>query len=268
MRVPDTFGTNLLSGKDKGSSPWFFNNYKKSGSYADYGFSQAFPFSLKGAKANNNSQTEKLYPGKFVKKYAAPAATVGWEFNFDGSLFNIGNFGNTGVRGRLGGNDWFDRYDLSNPNYRFVNGLWTASMGDLQSGYAIALEMSSYNTTNGAVSTAIGYYPQAAMGVRCAKDLPRYIISSNAMPENGDVTLGINVSQVKSDILLFPNPTSSEVFVNKKVRSFKLFDLSGKMLQNQERKQAINMAPLPDGEYIIILTTDEGETVSKKIIKK
>jgi hypothetical protein len=267
-RVPDTFGTNLLSGKDKGSSPWFFNNYKKSGSYADYGFSQAFPFSLKGAKANNNSQTEKLYPGKFVKKYAAPAATIGWEFNFDGSLFNIGNFGNTGVRGRLGGNDWFDRYDLSNPNYRFVNGLWTASMGDLQSGYAIALEMSSYNTTNGAVSTAIGYYPQAAMGVRCAKDLPRYIISSNAMPENGDVTLGINVSLVKSDILLFPNPTSSEVFVNKKVRSFKLFDLSGKMLQNQERKQAINMAPLPDGEYIIILTTDEGETVSKKIIKK
>lgn len=37
---------------------------------------------------------------------------------------------------------------------------------------------------------------------------------------------------------------------------------------HNELKQVINLSPFPNGEYIIVLTTDQGEIVSKKIIKK
>jgi len=265
-RVPDVMLTSMVSGFDKGTSPWFYNNYKINGSKAEYGFSQAYPFSLKASKTNNNSSTEKLYPGKFVKKFTAPATIVGWEFNFDGSLFNIGNFPNTGIRGRLGGNDWVDRFDTVTPNYKWASAVWTASLGDFYTGYGIAMQMDGYST-NGELLTGMGHYPQAGIGVRCAKDTPRYIIG-DILPNQHIAIPMKRMINTLSEILLFPNPTSNEVFVNKKVSSFKLYDMSGKMLQQQEQRQTIDMSKLPDGEYIIVLTTQQGEIVSKKIIKK
>ena len=266
-RVPDTSFASMVNGVDKGTSPWFLNNYKKGGALTNYGFSQAFPFNLKGAKANNNSETERLYPGKLVKKFTAPATVVGWEFDFSGSVFNIGNFPNTGIRGVLGGNDWVDRYDLSTLNYKKVTGVWTASLGDFFTGYAIAMQIDEYST-NGELLTGVGHYPQAAMGVRCAKDLPRYIIDDVAPRKEQKVILPVNEIKAKSEILLFPNPTSNEVFVNKKVKSFTLYDITGKMLKQQDSGQSINLSHLPNGEYIVVLQMDEGAVVSKKIIKK
>lgn len=264
-RVPDLSFSTLLGGFEKGTSPWFFNNYKKNGTYIDYGFYQANPYNLKGTKTNNNSDTERLYPGKIVKKFTAPATVVGWEFDFSGSLFNIGNFPNTGIRGVLGGNDWVDRYDTATQNYKKITGVWTASLGDFNTGYAIAMQIDEYST-NGELMTGIGHYPQAGMGVRCAKDLPRYIINDNTPTQK---IAGIpSVSESKStEILLFPNPTSGEIFVNNKVKAYALYDLSGKLLQQDDYKKSINMSPLPNGEYIVILQTDDGKMVSKKIIK-
>lgn len=265
-RVPDTSFTSMINGYDKGTSPWFYNNYKKNGGITSYGFSQAFPFNLKGSKANNNSETEKLYPGKLAKKYTAPATVVGWEFDFEGSLYNIGNFPNTGIRGILGGNDWVDRYDTSTLNYKKITGVWTASLGDFYTGYAIAMQIDEYST-NGELLTGVGHYPQAGMGVRCAKDISRYLGIENMSPHQ-KVALNTSVDAGNAEILLFPNPTSNEIFVNKKVTSFKLYDLSGKLLKQDEYKKSIDMSLLPNGEYIIILDTDEGKVVSKKIIKK
>ena len=269
-RIPDTFRVSMVNGADKGTSPWFYNNYKKTGTFAGYGFSQAFPFNLKGSKTNNNSETERLYPGKMVKKFTAPATVVGWEFKFDGSFFNIGNFPNTGIRGILGGNDWVDRYDLTTQNYKKITGVWTASLGDKYTGYAIAMQIDEYSA-NGELLTGVGHYPQAGMGVRCAKDLPRYIINDFTPKQGQQVKVPVNsknINNLKLEILLFPNPTSGEIFVNTKVKSFRLYDLSGKLLIHNELKQVIDLSPFPNGEYIIVLTTDQGEIVSKKIIKK
>lgn len=265
-RVPDLSFSTLLSGYEKGTSPWFFNNYKKNGTYTDYGFYQANAYNLKGSKTNNNSNTERLYPGKMVKKFTAPATVVGWEFDFSGSLFNIGNFSNTGIRGILGGNDWVDRYDLNTPNYKKITGVWTASLGDFNSGYAVAMQIDEYST-NGELMTGIGHYPQAGMGVRCAKDLSRYIINDNT-PTQKIASIPTVSENRSTEILLFPNPTSDEIFVNNDVKSYMLYDISGKLLKRSDYNNSINMSLYPNGEYIVILTISEGKTISKKIIKK
>lgn len=262
-RVPDISVTSMVNGADKGSSPWFYNNYKKNGSLTGYGFSQAFPFNLKGSKSNNNSESEKLYPGKMVKKFTAPATVVGWEFDFNESLFNIGNFPNTGIRGILGGNDWVDRYDLTTPNYKKITGVWTASLGDFFTGYAMAMQIDEYST-NGEIMTGVGLYPQAGLGVRCAKDLPRYtIVDSTSLPKQ---KIGIQ-EKPNSDIFLFPNPTSGEIFISKKIKSYILYDMTGKMVIQSDQNMTINLSLLPNGEYIIVFQTIDNKTVSKKIIK-
>lgn len=173
-RVPDASYASLSNEwKMKGTSPWY---YSKS-VYVDDGVTKyGNPQRETSFITTNNSTSLKEYPGINHKASFPTANHHGWVFN--NSLYNIGNIPSTGIRGMLGGNNFQNPYGYyPTENYKALTGLWTASPGDHLSGYAIALEIQGFNVSNaslGRMYTGAGHYPQAAMGVRCAKDEPRY----------------------------------------------------------------------------------------------
>ena len=124
-RVPDVSFTNLYTGS-KGNSPWY-NGYQND-AYGKLGVIQ-----------DQWHNINTYYGGTFVNN-------AGWKF--ESSTFNIGNFPKDGIRGELGGK-----------NLSFARtGVWTASLADLHTGFALAMQ---FDDTK--MQTGTGVYPQAGM---------------------------------------------------------------------------------------------------------
>ena len=145
--MPDVSFTNLYTGS-KGTSPWYngyhVDSYGKPGVIQDQWY-------------NVNT----FYGGTLVGE-------DGWKF--ESTTFNIGNFPNDGIRGELGGRNV----------YTERAGVWTASLADLNTGFALALQFEGNR-----MQTGTGVYPQAGMSVRCAKDEKRILgtpVAKNPKP--------------------------------------------------------------------------------------
>ncbi|MBS1548549.1 MAG: T9SS type A sorting domain-containing protein [Bacteroidetes bacterium] len=235
-RVPDTSFTNLYSGS-KGNSPWY-NGYVNDAT-GKQGIIQDQWYDVAGSYLGSN------------------VGGRGW--SFQNSLYKIGNFANDGIRGELGGKSIsMDR-----------SGVWTSSMADMRTGYALAMQ---FQNNNNKMQTATGVYPQAAMGVRCAKDENRLlgVPVANIPVSNPGGTLGTNETVSDRDgVQVYPNPFHSEINVNnKQFRTFEMFDASGKMVLSGDLKDGkIYAAHLQNGIYILKLMTNNGTIEVKKVIK-
>ena len=231
-RVPDVFGTILYSGS-KGSSP-FYNGY-------------------------NNDWTGK--PGVIqdqwadvVQYYNGSSAIEGWVFN--DQKYPLGKFSADGIRGELGENQYSTER----------SGVWTASLSDLQTGFGLAMLFEGQKMQSGT-----GVYPQAAMSVRCAKDEPRYLgIPVTENNEAGGATLDVVVGAEKKQIYLYPNPFLDELYVNdKNAESYQMFDMSGKLVEEDVVKdKIIQTKNLVKGGYIIKLMMKDGTVVTQKMLRK
>ncbi len=82
-----------------------------------------------------------------------------------------------------------------------------------------------------------------------------------------DTGIGEGVS--KDDLLFFPNPVvaGQTVEFSAEVAEFKLFDLSGKLLLQQDSK-SLSTTNLSSGMYLIELMDKDGNTTSKKLLVK
>ena len=171
-RVPDVSFTNLYTGS-KGNSPWY-NGYQNDA------------YGKAGVIQDQWHQINTFYGGTLE-------GDSGWKF--DSPTFKIGHFPNDGIRGELGGrNVEMDRA-----------GVWTASLADLNTGFALALQFEGNR-----MQTGTGVYPQAGMSVRCAKDEKRLL--GTQVPRNKKPTVSDEAPQklvVKSaneQLKVYPNP--------------------------------------------------------------
>jgi hypothetical protein len=86
-----------------------------------------------------------------------------------------------------------------------------------------------------------------------------------------DGTLGV-ASEEFSEINIYPIPASDFVTIKTpnhiKIKSIRLIDMNGKVvMQLQHQVEKVNVSNLPQGVYLIQMTTENG-SLSKRIIKK
>jgi len=282
-RVPDTANANLFAAGNngsyaKGSSPWFYNGYNTTSSFANYGIVQNTVADLT-AGAVNNAVNVRQYPGSTLSittESTTPSSRSGWVFNFPNSKYNIGNIPATGVRGILGGNDWKNaRSGYPNAdNYKYQTGLWTSSPADFYSGYAIGLNLSSVSGYGGKLASGTGFYPQAAMGVRCVKDTERYMgdlpytVNSEAIALNTVISVKNNTG---TSLQVHPNPVKDVIYIvskdnDKQGTEFLIYDMAGVVVkQGKLINSSINIENLPSGIYMLLFKNSQE---SVKIIKR
>ena len=84
--------------------------------------------------------------------------------------------------------------------------------------------------------------------------------------------LSINqVNTTQTSVFVYPNPSSSFIFINKDIDSFKIFDISGKevktVLNKINKHQSINVSDLSNGVYFIKLKIKANIVYKKLVIK-
>ncbi|AQS93049.1 hypothetical protein BXQ17_02705 [Polaribacter sp. BM10] len=83
-------------------------------------------------------------------------------------------------------------------------------------------------------------------------------------------TAGLDSNFIDKNIVIYPNPVedilSLKVNNNIKINEFSIYNIQGKVLKNNLKKQRINISNMPAGIYFIKINTDKGSGI-KKIIK-
>lgn len=86
-----------------------------------------------------------------------------------------------------------------------------------------------------------------------------------------DNTLSIGENEGENELLIYPNPFSEEITVQTKMENaqFECLDLSGKMIStgNLSMNGNIRLPNLASGTYIFKLTTNDGQVVTRRIVK-
>lgn len=233
-RVPDVSSTNLYTGS-KGTSPWY-NGYR------------ADAYGKSGVIQDQWHSIAQYYGGETLSQ-------KGWKF--EDPAYNIGQFPMDGIRGELG------EYKVKTTR----SGLWTASMADLNTGFALAMLFQ-----NDKVQTGTGVYPQAGLSVRCAKDEKR-LLGTPAQPNKPSVARPVviprEMPETRSEVHITPNPFQTEFALhNADGSSYEIYDFSGKLVQTGVTANGrVAAANLPAGVYVIKITMKDGVVVSKKLIK-
>ena len=82
-------------------------------------------------------------------------------------------------------------------------------------------------------------------------------------------------STIDKSISIYPNPTSSMVTIssnNQKITGFKIYSMDGKLIYDEKGKVSksfqLDISDYSNGIYIINIETDNGEKISKKLIKQ
>ena len=235
-RVPDVSFTNLYTGS-KGNSPWY-NGY-----HVD-------AYGKPGVIQDQWHDIATFYGGTVV-------GNNGWKF--ESPTFNIGNFPRDGIRGEFGNN----RVSLER------SGVWTASMADLHTGFALALEFQGNK-----MQTGTGAYPQAAMSVRCAKDEKR-LLGATAGKSKPPIIIQPTVEKViaqplNNEVKIYPNPFKDEFSItNLNAIHFEIYDFSGKLvLSGNVENGRVNATQIQKGIYLLKITMKDGSSVTKKLIKQ
>ncbi len=78
-------------------------------------------------------------------------------------------------------------------------------------------------------------------------------------------------TQTQTEYLVYPNPASDKLFIHTNSNHqylIQIFDLSGKLLLNQNSPREIHINTLPTGLYILKITDEKGNYQSYKFIKE
>lgn len=234
-RVPDVSFTNLYTGS-KGSSPWY-NGYKND-AYGKAGVIQ--------------DQWHDI-----ANFYSGTADNSGWKF--ENPLFPIGNFPKDGIRGELGAKM------VTNDR----SGVWTASMADFNTGFALAMQFQGTE-----MQTGTGVYPQAGMSVRCAKDEKRFLGVPFDKKPNENIGIPqenkLTVHPENNEVNVYPNPFKDQFTIKATgVQSVELYDLGGKLvLKSTVENGNVTADKLLKGIYIVKIIMKDQSFVTKKIIKQ
>ncbi len=85
-------------------------------------------------------------------------------------------------------------------------------------------------------------------------------------------TTPVSTSEPLADLLVSvsPNPVSDELFIQADfiIEKIEIYNVLGKLVHTAGNVQSISMANHPKGNYFIKIKNDQGEVVTKKILKK
>ena len=106
--------------------------------------------------------------------------------------------------------------------------------------------------------------------------LPNGCRIDSALNYLDSITTGKNeTSKTKIEVSLYPNPTTDIVYVNSKnfISSICIHSTTGKLIDFQEIKNAsltypISIEKIPTGIYFVTITSLDGRTITKRIVKK
>lgn len=157
---------------------------------------------------------------------------------------------------------WVDDYWNTNDYLSFVDVSTSTSGASIKNGFDGLYKSIFYNAKNGHLS----YFKYEPCEILNPPNL--YVRDLNRVTdENKILQEGLN------DLTLFPNPTTSRLFIktsNRQNKVVKIFNLQGTLLQESssiENEIELDVEKLPIGVYIVHLSTDKGIFKTKKFIK-
>lgn len=255
-RVPDFGGVSTNPNYRKGNSPWYNGYYSPSGAdslvYQSLGINEGVSISVN----QNPDTTSPFYYGKAIRSQSG-SNRYGLQFDNPeiignpNTKFKIGNLPFTGIRGL---------YNTSGISYGYI-GMWSAALNGNMQGFAKGLYIGRVYE----VKTGEDFSPYFSMNVRCVK------VDEN-MLNNKQIIVNNSISESKFDVQneklqVSPNPFSDSIIIRGIFVSYILYDVSGKVLLIGD-KSVINTSNLNKGVYLLKIILENGENITKKIIKK
>ncbi|WP_128331575.1 leucine-rich repeat protein [Apibacter sp. HY039] len=197
---------------------------------------------------------------------------------FNDPEYNLGQIPGTGIRGIFGG-----KYQGDVVTPRKSQALWTASMANTESQYAMGLYFEKSDTTD-EMNVARTMRPYWGVSVRCAKDQPRFTEESIA---NTSVNSSVRRNYVEvqsieaqtstlteSQIKITPNPTSGlfkVMLTGVTEGKLSVVNINGTVIHSQTFANStevdVNIQNQPSGVYVVQVQA-QGQVVNKKVIKK
>ncbi|HRB73091.1 T9SS type A sorting domain-containing protein [Flavobacterium sp. WV_118_3] len=80
--------------------------------------------------------------------------------------------------------------------------------------------------------------------------------------------LSLNDPATASNFNFYPNPATSTVYFDKEIKQVDIFDLNGRFVGTSSQSNLLNIADLAAGTYILKITTPDGISFTKKMIKR
>lgn len=83
-----------------------------------------------------------------------------------------------------------------------------------------------------------------------------------------ETVLSVNPNEMADNYYFIPNPATSVIRFNKDIESITIVDLNGRQIAAAISNNEVNIEGLANGTYILKVTTPEGQTFNKKMIKR
>lgn len=83
-----------------------------------------------------------------------------------------------------------------------------------------------------------------------------------------ETVLSVNPNEMADNYYFVPNPATSVIRFNKDIESITIVDLNGRQIAAAISNNEVNIEGLANGTYILKVTTPEGQTFNKKMIKR
>ncbi len=102
----------------------------------------------------------------------------------------------------------------------------------------------------------------------------------NEFPFNNSLTIALSgfgedistdiveLIDAESNISVYPNPVSQNLFFSETMKSVTVFTIDGKQISHKERANSVNFQTWTQGVYVVRLVDQEGNVYSSKVIKE
>lgn len=133
------------------------------------------------------------------------------------------------------------------------------------SGNTVTINSNLQYALLGIISNASDYYipliKDNYLYIFFGNNIARYIISES--------TLSVSENVDKNDVVHFTNPFGNELLLNtnEKIKSIDIYDESGRIVLRNKSSKNIDTSALNKGVYIIKITTESNQVISKKGIR-
>lgn len=84
---------------------------------------------------------------------------------------------------------------------------------------------------------------------------------------NVENVLSVN-DPTASNFYFYPNPATTTVHFNKEITQVVVLDLNGRIIKTSSDSNQVNIADLAAGTYVLKITTPDGHSFTKKMIKR
>ena len=83
-----------------------------------------------------------------------------------------------------------------------------------------------------------------------------------------DDPLALDEQSIQTDVTIYPNPTNSTIhFSSENLKHIVIYNTAGTMIYSQEQANPISMERFDQGIYLVQMTTNKGQIITKRVQK-